>query len=244
MGGFAAQRTGKSLAKPRETVYRRGRRWQQDANPAPPSALIDAPSSTVAPPQRSPARTAVPARRTTAALAQTAWAPPRELELSEWIQQGRRLGALGRAGNWWLGDWVRYGNARYGERYETAARVTGYEVQSLMNMAYVASRYEISRRRETLSWSHHAEVAALAPDGQDVWLDRAQREGLSVQALRLERRLAEPPGPPEPGPPRSARASAPREVVCPNCGHGFHAEGRDSVSAASEAGSAAPDARA
>jgi hypothetical protein len=178
----------------------------------------------------------VPARRTTAALAQTSWTPRRELVLSEWIQQGRRLGALGRAGNWWLGDWVRYGNARYGERYETAARVTGYEVQSLMNMAYVASRFEISRRRETVSWSHHAEVAALDPAGQDEWLDRAERERLSVQALRLERRLAEPPPPPERPAARSARASAARAVVCPNCGHGFHAEGRDSVSPASEDG--------
>jgi hypothetical protein len=199
---------------------------------------MDAPPTAVTPKQRAQGRTAVPARRALAAVAQTAWAPSRELELSEWIQQGRRLGALGRAGNWWLGDWVRYGNARYGERYETAARVTGYEVQSLMNMAYVASRFEISRRRETLSWSHHAEVAALPPADQDEWLDRAERERLSVLALRLERRLAEPPGT-ETAPARSARTGGAREperVVCPNCGHGFHAEGRDGDSPAIDAG--------
>jgi hypothetical protein len=199
---------------------------------------MDASPTAVASTQRSQGRTSVPARRAVAALAQTSWAPPRELELAEWIRQGRRLGALGRAGNWWLGDWVRYGNARYGERYETAARVTGYEVQSLMNMAYVASRFEISRRRETLSWSHHAEVAALDPSDQDAWLDRAERERLSVLALRVERRIAEPAAGAEAAPARSARASAAREVVCPNCGHGFHAEGQEAMSREIEAGSA------
>ena len=194
---------------------------------------MGAPPTTVVPLRAPKGSAATPATRSPALLGQTAWAPGRELELGEWIQQGRRVGALGRACNWWLGDWVRYGNARYGERYETAARITGYGVQSLMNMAYVASRYAISRRRETLSWSHHAELAALDPPGQEEWLDRAEREQLSVLSLRLERRLAEPPPPPDPAGERSARAEQDRagagdeggHVVCPKCGHDFHAEG-------------------
>lgn len=193
--------------------------------------------STTVVPAKVPHGTAVRrAGRRVPLLRQTSWAPGCELELSEWIQQGRRLGALGRASNWWLGDWVRYGNVRYGERYETAARATGYEVQSLMNMAYVASRYEISRRRETLSWSHHAELAALEPAQQEEWLDRAEREGLSVLALRMERRVLEPrvrgaaaaqlPAPADGAGARDAAASdaGDEQVVCPNCGHGFHAE--------------------
>jgi hypothetical protein len=35
---------------------------------------------------------------------------------------------------------VRYGTARWGEKYAEAARVTGYDVASLRNMAWVASR--------------------------------------------------------------------------------------------------------
>ena len=38
-----------------------------------------------------------------------------------------------------------------------------------MNMVYVASRFEVSRRREMLSWSHHAALAALDRDGQELW---------------------------------------------------------------------------
>jgi hypothetical protein len=125
----------------------------------------------------------LPARLTT-----TAWSPQRQLTAADWVRQGRWLGALGRASGWWIGDWLRYGNVRYGERYGPAARVTGYDVQSLRNMAYVAGRFERPRRRESLSFSHHAELAGLAPDEQDLWLDRAEAGAWSVGSLRSELR--------------------------------------------------------
>ena len=59
----------------------------------------------------------------------------------------------------------------YGERYELAAKVTGYDAQTLMNMFYVASRFEISRRREKLSFSRHAAPARGLPRGPDVAVD-------------------------------------------------------------------------
>jgi hypothetical protein len=123
-----------------------------------------------------------------ATLTTTAWRPRLELSLAAWARQGRWLGALGRGSGWWIGDWVRYGNARYGDRYTSAARVTGYDVQSLMNMAYVAGRFEASRRRAGLSFSHHAEVASIPAEEQDLWLDRAEVGNLSVRSLRSELR--------------------------------------------------------
>jgi hypothetical protein len=75
-------------------------------------------------------------------LTETSWSPRCELTLGDWTRQGRCLGSVSRATGWWIGDWIRYGNARYGEKYETAASATGYDIQSLMNMAYVASRLE------------------------------------------------------------------------------------------------------
>lgn len=122
------------------------------------------------------------------AVSPVAWKPQQGLEFAEWLHQGRRLGSIGRGVAWWIGDWVSYGNAKFGEKYSRAARVTGYDVQSLMNMAYVASRFELSRRKETLSWSHHAELAALDPDEQDRWLVFADERRLSVRGLRDELR--------------------------------------------------------
>jgi len=124
-----------------------------------------------------------------------------------------RPATVGRASSWWIGDWVRYGTARYGDRYAKAAQLTGYDVQSLMNMAYVAGRFSVSRRRERLSFSHHAELAALPQDDQELWLDRAEAGLLSVRTLRAELRAV-----------RSKVAGRPaHELVCPECGHRFGA---------------------
>src|SRR5579871_2709476 len=129
-------------------------------------------------------------RQSPTSISAVAWVPNRDIGFPEWAEAGRRLGAMGRCGQWGLGDWIQYGNARFGERYTRAARITGYDVQTLMNMVYVASKFEISRRREALSWSHHETVAALEPEEQDRWLDLAVSRGLSVADLRLELRSA------------------------------------------------------
>ena len=97
-------------------------------------------------------------------LTRVGWMPSTNLGLAEWSAVGRRFGEIGRCSQWWLGDWIHYGNAKFGERYSRAVKLTGYDVQSLMNMVYVASRFEISRRRENLSWSHHATLASLELD--------------------------------------------------------------------------------
>jgi hypothetical protein len=44
--------------------------------------------------------------------------------------------------------------------------------------------FETSRRRELLSWSHHAEVAALDPEDQNHLLDLAESEGWTVKQTR------------------------------------------------------------
>jgi len=158
----------------------------------------------------------------TPVLTSTSWNAGDKLDLREWLRYGRRLGTLGRSVNWWIGDWLRYGNARYGERYARAARATGYDAQSLMNMVYVASRFAPSRRREGLSWSHHAELAALDEAEQDRWLALAETHQLSVHSLRLELRAlrkavrqqaAVPPGSGEPS------QQDPAQIVCPKCRH-------------------------
>jgi len=154
--------------------------------------------------------------------------PTREVALPEWVAAGRRLGAMGRCGQWALGDWIRYGNAKFGERYARAARITGYDSQTLMNMVYVSSRFDISRRRENISWSHHEAVAALECDQQDQWLDRVETHRLSVSDLRTalrsstrRRRRSETEGDINKGT-RQGDESVSSEgavvLTCPHCG--------------------------
>lgn len=107
----------------------------------------------------------------------------------EWIIVGRRLGGIGRCNQWWLGDWVRYGNEKWGQKYTVASKITGYDPRTLANMSSIAAAFTLSRRRDVLTWSHHAAVAALPIEKQDAWLNRAVAEKLSVADLRTELRV-------------------------------------------------------
>lgn len=166
------------------------------------------------------------------------WRPPNaRMERPEWVAVGRRLGRISRCSQWWLGDWLRFGSAKWGEKYVEAARITGYDVRSLANMASIATAFDVSRRRENLTWSHHAVVVALDPEEQDRWLDRASAERLSVADLRIELRSAErhsakaadrelaPAGGGAPsigGAPsggEAPRAGKAAELTCPQCGY-------------------------
>src|SRR5271154_2409539 len=134
-------------------------------------------------PAHAPARAPAPAE-----LTRVAWTPRGDLGLADWSAVGRRFGEIGRCSQWWLGDWIHYGNERFGERYTRAVKLTGYDLQAPLNIVYVASRFETSRRRENLSWSHHAALAAADVASQERWLDRASAERLSVADLRGEPR--------------------------------------------------------
>jgi len=96
-----------------------------------------------------------------------------------------------------------------------------------MNMVHVASRFEVSRRRKNLSWSHHETVASLEPDQQDHWLDRAVADRLSVADLRLELRASRRGNTVAPNVPAgglTAYKLAEKVILtCPKCGQQFPA---------------------
>lgn len=179
-------------------------------------------------------RTQAAAGRLQGSTGPIAWTPSEDLDANEWATAGRRIGAVGRCIQWLLGDWIAYGNERFGERYARASKITGYDPQTLMNMVYVASRFEISRRRENLSWSHHETIAALDHDDQDRWLDQAEANRWSVADLRMMLRVSrregareeaeaegEPPGAsvlPE-GSAVGPDVVASAATVCPKCGY-------------------------
>jgi len=148
-----------------------------------------------------------------------AWLPERDIDIRDWVHTGQRLGAMTRCSQWWIGDWVRYGTGRWGEKYKEASKITGYDVQSLRNMAYVAGRVEVSRRRYKLTWSHHAEVSSLDPPEQDRWLELAEVERMSVADLRIELRAARRAEDDSTPPPQEHPSAL--QVTCPHCSMEF-----------------------
>jgi hypothetical protein len=143
------------------------------------------------------------------------------MDLTEWSRAGHQLGVMDRCSPWWIGDWIRYGNAKFGEKYSRATKLTGYDSQTLMNRVYVASHFEISRRRENLSWSHHEAVTSLDPGAQDHWLDKAVEHKMSVADLRLELRSRkndhEDKDASDPGT-KSVDEHQNTSIICPHCG--------------------------
>jgi hypothetical protein len=154
-------------------------------------------------------------------LARVAWTPKSDLDYRGWVAAGHRLGAIGRGSQWWIGDWIRYGASRWGEKYAEAARITGYDPHTLRNMAYVASRFDLSLRRDNLTWSHHALLVSLDHREQNYWLDRAGHDRLSVADLRCELRATHGSHKRADRTPSSHSHGlvAPVRITCPNCGH-------------------------
>ena len=112
----------------------------------------------------------------------TALTLPEKLEYGEWARTGLALARMGKAVQWWLGDWLLYGESAFGEEMAQAATETGYSEESLRGMLWVASRIPPSVRRPTLSWSHH-QVAA-GTECPEEHLRVAEQMGWNVKAMR------------------------------------------------------------
>jgi hypothetical protein len=130
------------------------------------------------------------------------------LDFDEWLGLVVKVAGMQRATSWALGDLLFYGEWEWGQRYEEAVAATGLAYQTCADLKYVAGRFEFSRRRESLSLSHHREVAALPLDEQDAWLDRADAGKWTREQFRQE--LAAP-APVESG--SSPIAQSPTEVL-------------------------------
>lgn len=101
-----------------------------------------------------------------------------------WDQVTTRLIRLHKRVEWALADAINFGEKRYGTKYPEWVARTGLARQTLMNIASVGRHFEVSRRREDVSFSLHAEVVALPPAEADTLLDRSRAEGLSSRDVR------------------------------------------------------------
>lgn len=102
----------------------------------------------------------------------------------EWERVGAFLQQVEGAVSWWVGDWLNYGETAYGERYTQAVEVTGLSYQTLADYAWVARKVDVSRRKESLAFSLHKEVASLPPADQSAVLEDAEAQGWSVYQTR------------------------------------------------------------
>ena len=108
----------------------------------------------------------------------------------EWVAEGLTLGARERSARsllWDVGDWWNRGEA-YGERAQivTAGDWKGPTHKTCRDAGSIASRWDVSKRFDTLEWWHHKIVSAL-PDQQAIpllqWCEDASDQP-TAQELR------------------------------------------------------------
>jgi hypothetical protein len=109
---------------------------------------------------------------------------PASLSFEDWERAGYQLSRIVNSSLWCLGDWLVYGKKTYTDRYMRAIRAAGLRYQTLRNYAWVSRRFEWNRRRHQLTFQHHAEVASMPVEKQEMWLDEAERQTWTTKQLR------------------------------------------------------------
>lgn len=75
---------------------------------------------------------------------------------------------------WALGDLYNLGEEHFSDVYAQAFDETKKTIRTIKNYASVARKFSVSRRRASLSFSHHDVVKALDESKADEWLDKAE----------------------------------------------------------------------
>ena len=103
------------------------------------------------------------------------------LSFEKWERVGETLRTIESGVQWWLGDWLNYGERAYGEKYAQA--VDESQAHTWRQYAWVASRFETSVRTDKVSFGVHERLAGV--------LDVAERHALLQRAAKEEWTVAQ-----------------------------------------------------
>lgn len=112
----------------------------------------------------------------------------KKVPFDTWEQIGNTLQVMEGSVQWWIGDWLNYGEKVYGEKYAQA--INEKQADTWKQYAWVASSVEKCTRVHNLPWSHHREVASLPPNEQTQWLSKAADNEWSHRDFITELRKA------------------------------------------------------
>lgn len=132
------------------------------------------------------------------------WSPARDLTYEEWRAVGGSLKAHRDSLNWWVGDWLNYGDMKFGEAAAQLHDLMGWGYPHVKKVKYVAGHVKKELRVPILSWTHHRMVASLPENAQRYWLRQAVESRWSVRSLRKAIEAVEPEPEEEPGEAKTA----------------------------------------
>jgi len=109
----------------------------------------------------------------------------RDVSKDEWMSVFQALKQVEGCVQFWIGDCLAYRQQKWG-MYDDIAEETELDKQTLKNYKTVAESVPAGVRIPELSYTHHREVASLPPEKQELFLNKAVEENLSVRELREE----------------------------------------------------------
>lgn len=139
---------------------------------------------------------------------QTGLRLPDNLAQDDWIAIGRKLRTMEQSVMWWIGDWLAYGERKYGETYQLAAEATGYNRNTLYIAKTVSESFDVLTRVNSLSWSVHRALSPLKPEDRLAALDEASRNGWTQREATAEMK-------------RRRGDTLPRREVAPDSSFGY-----------------------
>lgn len=109
----------------------------------------------------------------------------RDVSKEEWMDVFKALKQVEGCVQFWIGDCLAYRQQKWG-MYDDIAEETGMEIRTLREYKQIAENIKSGARAPELSYSHHREVASLPPEKQELFLNKAVEDKLSVRELRSE----------------------------------------------------------
>lgn len=141
---------------------------------------------------------------------------PDSLPYDEWYEIGRTLAGIRQAVQWAIGDWIRFGEAHYGEKYSQGIDLFDLSYERLRNITGTVDAFDNVPRavhlRERVPFAVFEELAPIArsaPEEAEKWLLRAEAESLTRDDIRAALR------------PSETVKKLERMVQCPHCGGEF-----------------------
>ncbi|MEO5367733.1 MAG: hypothetical protein H7831_15515 [Magnetococcus sp. WYHC-3] len=128
----------------------------------------------------------------------------RKMDIEEAQRFVNSLDAMESGVSYWTGDFLLAMEALHGEN--AAQLVPPEKAQSWNVYRWVCSRVKPETRRPKLSFSHHIVVASLLTERQQIFLEKAEQEQLSVSALK--KLVAKDKG---------KKEKPPKMIECPSC---------------------------
>jgi len=124
-------------------------------------------------------------------LSATGWNLPTTMTEGDWKQAGSFLMQVNQARQWWLGDW--WNACKWGdEKRKEICKEIGVEYPTAKNAGWVSRNFELSRRRDNLTFTHHHEVASISdPVIQDKLLDWCLTDSRRKSVRELREKVQE-----------------------------------------------------